>query len=255
MFDLHCHVLYSIDDGAKDLEDSLNICTLSSASGVKGICATPHYIDGDSEVGIPMINEYLDVLNDDVKKKGLDLIVYPGMEVFITSNLLELYEKGRILCINNTKYMLIELPLFNSLPNYLYDVLFNLEVKGIKPIIAHPERCKAIIDSPNTVYRLIERGCLMQINAGSITGPANNKVKHTADILLDHNLVHAVASDTHSSKGRIHSLSDAYEIVSKKHGKSYADELFIANPEKIINGQDLDIKEPEKIKKKKFLIF
>lgn len=256
MFDVHCHVLCDLDDGAKDLEDSVTICSISASAGVKAVTATPHFIEYDSEVRIPSINERLDTLNGELLKRDIDLKVLPGMEIFITSNLIALYERGRILCLNNTRYMLIELPLFNTLPTYLYDVMFNLEIKGVKPIIAHPERCRSIIEHPNTVYHLIEKGCLMQINAGSITGPADNKVKKTAEILLEHGLVHAVASDTHSSRGRIHSLSDAYEVVTKKYGKDYADELFNTNPGKIINGQDIDIREPERIKKKKkFLIF
>lgn len=255
MYDIHCHVLFDVDDGAKDIEDSMSICALAAASGVKGICATPHYIDGDGEIEVSLINERIGTLNNEIKSRGIDMQIIPGMEVFITSNLVELYKNGRILGLNNTVYLLIELPLYNNLPNYLYEMLFSLEIKGIKPIIAHPERCRAIIDHPNTVFRLIERGCFIQINAGSITNTSDRKVIQTAENLLKHKLVHAVASDTHSCSGRIHSLSIAYNTVLKDYGKSFADELFITNPQRIINGQDLVITEPERIEKRRLGLF
>jgi protein-tyrosine phosphatase len=255
MFDIHCHVLPAIDDGAKDMGDSLAICRKAVAEGVLAIAATPHFIEGESEVLPETIQSRLDYLHTELNKAGIDLTVHPGMEIYMSPNLAELYEQGKVIAINNKNYMLIEMPIFGTIPPYADEVIFSLQMKRLKPLIAHPERYRAVREHPNIVYRFIEKGCAIQVNSGSIMGQFGKEVQKTASKLLEHNLVHAISSDNHSCRNRIASLRECYEYVAKKYGGRKADNLFINNCRAIIQGQDLYMDTPSPIKRNKFWLF
>lgn len=255
MYDIHCHILPGVDDGVKNLQDSLEMCKIAWEDGVNTIIATPHYIDKESEIDPLHLLDKVDSLNREIKGKSFGLNILPGMEIFIAPDLAKLYEDGKIITLNMKRYMLIEFPLYNSLPTYLFDMIFSLELKEVTPVIAHPERCNVIIENPGILYRFIEKGCIIQVNAGSIEGKFGTTVQKTADTLLKHNMVHVIASDNHSSSSRMSRLKNSYDIVSKKYGVKLAEDLFINNPLKIINGEEIDVPDPVKIKKKKFLLF
>lgn len=239
MYDIHCHVLYGVDDGARNIEDSINICRLLANDGVKAVIATPHYMEGKSQIDSSRLFTHVFLLNLELKVENIDMEVLAGMEVYTNPDLLNLYEQKKIITINYKNYMLIELPQYNILPPYLDDLLFNLQLKGIKPVIAHPERYISVIKDPYIVYSLINKGCIMQVNSGSVEGLFGSTVRKTAYILLKNNMVHVVSSDTHSSYRNISSLKNCYGIIYKKFGKDTAENLFINNPYKIINGENI----------------
>ena len=251
MYDIHSHVLPGIDDGAVDIEASIEICRAAFEEGITTIVATPHYISGESEIEKSKLLTYISLINQELKTEDIDLLVLPGMEIYITPNLYELYQQGKIITLNCKNYMLIELPLYNSLPAYLYNVIFNLEIKGIKPVIAHPERCKAVIDHPSIVNSLIDKKCIIQVNSGSIEGLYGKDAQRTANYLLENNMVHVIASDCHSIKGRKSLLKDSYNIVAKKYGARVAQDLFVANAYRIISGESIVDSEPVEVRKKK----
>lgn len=255
MYDIHCHVLHGLDDGAKDINESMLICRVEAKYNVDTIVATPHFIEGESEVKPSSILSGIKEVEEEAKAIGLNIKVLPGMEIYIVPGLVKLFEENRVVTINGKGYMLIELPLFESMPSFTEEVLFELQLRGIKPIIAHPERCRSIINHPNIVYRLIKKECLMQVNAGSITGLFGKQVQKTAITLLDHNMVHAIASDMHAGHGRIEGMDKCFKMVSKKYGRDSANDLFVENPEKIINGEDIYFEDPDRIQRKKFWIF
>jgi protein-tyrosine phosphatase len=116
MFDIHCHILSSIDDGARDIQESIDMCRIGSEAGMKAICATPHFIEGESEVDLSTIYERIEHLKTELDKAGISVELYPGMEVFASPNLVSLYEGKKIITLNNKNYMLIELPMFEKLP-------------------------------------------------------------------------------------------------------------------------------------------
>lgn len=255
MFDIHCHLLPDVDDGAVDFEDSLKMCKLSSEDGVRAIIATPHYIDKESEVKKADIYDKIRILNEKLSQNGLNMVILPGMEIFISNNLVQLLEQGDIITLNDTCYMLVEFPLYNAPPNYLEEVVFDLELKGITPVLAHPERCSYIHKHPNIIYEMIKKECLVQINCGSLLGNFGKNAQKTAVTLLEHGMVHFVASDNHSMHKRFVSLIEGYNIVEKKFGKDMADTLFIDNPDKLIKGEDIIPEDPALIKKRKLFFW
>jgi protein-tyrosine phosphatase len=134
-------------------------------------------------------------------------------------------------------------------------VLFNLQLKGIYPLIAHPERYREVQEHPNTVYRLIQTGCAIQVNSGSIEGTLGAKIQKTVNLLLEHKMVHAVGSDCHSSRSRMHVLQKSFTIVKKRFGAEYAKKLYMDNPSAILSGDEIDMEEVDKIEKKHFFVF
>lgn len=250
MYDIHCHILWGIDDGAKDIDDSIEMCKSSSERGIKRIIATPHFIEGESEVEPSALMSQVYLLNQEIKSQKIDIEILPGMEIFITPNIIELYEKGKIITLNCKNYMLLELPLHGPLPNFLEDVIFHLQIKGIKPVIAHPERCRAIMKRPDIIYNLIERGCIIQINSGSLKGLYGMGPRKTAMKLLKHSMVHVIASDRHSSRRKALQFDKCYKVIKRKFGETMAEDLLKNNPLKIINGKNIDIFEPKEIKKR-----
>lgn len=253
MYDVHCHVLYGVDDGPNNIEDSLSMCRAAEKDRIKVIAATPHFIEGITTTSPSIILERIHRLNQRLKEENTDLLLVPGMEVYMTPNLINLYEEGRIITINQKKYLLIEFPVYIKNLSYLENTLFTLQIKGVKPLIAHPERYKAVIKEPEIVFDLIDRGCLMQINSGSLEGLYGKDVQKTAFTLLKSMAVHVIATDSHFSNGKPGLLRNTYRSITKKFGKNVSDELLIHNPLKIINGEDISVREPDPFKKKKFL--
>lgn len=249
MIDIHCHILPNIDDGAKDMVEAVEMARIAYKEGITKIVATPHYIE-DGEYLSEGIDEKVKKLNSILKEKEIDIEILAGNEVYITPNMVSLVENKNINTINNNKYLLIELPFFD-MPNYTEEIIFELKLMGITPIIAHPERNKAISENPNMLVKYIDMGALCQINSGSITGKFGKETMETALDLIKHDMTHIVASDGHSMRGRKPSLKSAYEKIMGLYGEEKAKELFYVNTQKIIEGKEIDITLPKRIEKKK----
>lgn len=139
MVDIHSHIIPGIDDGSNSLETTLNMMSIAKEAGVTKMVATSHYYRGKFENSISVIEKKANELNYTLKEKGVDIDVIPGQEVFIDNYTLKDYKEGIIGTINNTDYMLVEFDMM-SLGENAIDTLYELQIKGIKPIIAHPER-------------------------------------------------------------------------------------------------------------------
>lgn len=241
MMDIHCHILPLIDDGSDSIETSIEMLKIANREGIEKIIATPHYYKGVFESDINQINALTSNLNEISRNLNLNIQVLKGQEVFLTRDLLSLYKNGRILTLNSSKYMLVELP-FDIFPKYALDIIYELRIIGIIPIIAHPERYSYVIEKPSTINDFIDEGCLFQINSSSITGDFGREIQRTSQILISHNICHFIASDAHSNKKRIPSLQKSFDI-SKKINSNIS--INVSNNEKklINNGNILqDVK-------------
>ena len=252
MIDIHCHILPGADDGPQTLEESIEMARIAYEDGIRTIVSTPHYIDGNTDHSGDYILDKVWNLNKELKRKEINIEILCGNEVYITPNLNELIKKNRIHTINSTQYLLIEFPMF-GLPMYVEQVIFDLQLLGITPIIAHPERYKWVAEDPSLIKDFIRMGALCQINSGSITGKFGQAAKSTSNLLITHNMAHVVASDGHSPRTRTPKLLEAYEYIVNKNGKKLADWLFYVNPKKIICGEIMERIEPVEIHKRKNL--
>lgn len=233
--DIHSHIVPGIDDGAVNDAMALKMLKIAYKSGTRHIIATPHYVYGNTRYAFGTIIEKCNEINKLAKSVGIDVNVYPGCEIFINPELLELYEQRLIDTLSLSRYMLIEFPMM-SIPPYAEEVLYNIQLKGITPIIAHPERYSEIQSRPEILEAFVNRGILTQVNSGSITGLYGREAKKTAMKLLKMALVHFVASDSHTDGKRNPNLSKAAKIVERKFGVKIREDLFTNNGMKIIAG-------------------
>lgn len=235
--DIHSHILYGIDDGSKSLEESKKIIKQHIEMGFKDIVVTPHYIENSDYI---TNNEEKEKILKTLKKEFNDINLYLGNEVFINNNIEELLNNNEISTINGSKYLLIELPLHNKIKNAT-DIIYELRIKGIIPIIAHPERYEFVQKNPDSVDELIEEGAILQSNYGSIIGVYGEHAKKTMKKLLKKNVISVLATDIHFPNNKIYLNMDTIrkkltKIISEEKLK----ELTILNPKKIINNEDID---------------
>lgn len=213
MVDLHCHILPGIDDGAKNEKDFFDMINIAIKDGISLIITTPHhsrhFTNKISDVR-DMVKRYNEILSE----KNLNIKLVAGQEVHIRSNLIEMLDNGDIQPIENTNYMLIEFP-FDKLPSYAIDIIYELRVRGIIPIIAHPERYTYVMNDETLLNDFIREGCLFQINAISLRGDFGKKVKATADKLVKNNIVDFIASDSHNTGKKAPIISDVIKSLDK----------------------------------------
>lgn len=250
MIDIHAHILAGIDDGPKTWEDSLKLAELAVQSGIKTMVATPHYQYGDDlnnqEKVIAAVKYFQGLLDE----RGIPLQVLPGGEVMISAYYGSFTKCKDFPTLNGTgKYVLIELPV-DLIPGNINEVIFNFRVKGITPIIAHPERNLQVIKNPNIMLKLIEYGALSQVNACSLVGKQGRRVMRTAEVLLVHKMAHFLASDSHGIRTRIPWLGQAKNKLEKFLGAQIAKRIIYEHPKAVLNGENFRVEEPEKYNKR-----
>jgi protein-tyrosine phosphatase len=239
MIDIHTHILPSLDDGPKTIEESIELCKIAANDGIKTIVATPHSKDGAYEAKSDETLKKVKELNLKLKEIQLDLEILPGAEVHINERLVEYIKNGEVLTINNgRKFLLLELPFF-FVPPITDELISNLRSIGIVSIISHAERITKFQKTPKILSQLVKSGTLIQITAQSLTGDFGSRERKCAEWLLKHEMVHFIASDVHSLTGRPPILSKALERAAKIIGEKKARALVSHNPEQIINGLDI----------------
>ncbi len=252
MIDFHSHIIWDIDDGSKDFKMSCDMIENSICQKVQGICATPHYIIDEQEIDKSVYKEKLNALKEKYSNK---INILSGIEVYINPNIPKYYKEEKIWGINNSRYVLIELPM-RDYPLYTKDVFYELVILGAKPIIAHPERNLKIQQNVGLLTDLLDEGALAQMNAGSLTGMFGNHVKEFAEMLIKTNRIHMIGSDGHNNRSRKTDMLSAYETVGKLNKELY--QWIEDNNIRIINNEEvvpLKILENKEKKLKIFNIF
>lgn len=249
MIDLHSHILPGIDDGAQTIEDSIAMAKTAAKEGIHTIVATPHHQNGKYINEREEILHQVKHLNNIFKENDINLNVLPGQEIRLYGELLEDYDHNKIVPLNETKYVFIEFP-SNHVPRYAEKMLYELQVKGLRPIIVHPERNGELIERPEKLYNFVNKGILTQVTAGSLVGKFGKKINKFSLQLIEHNLTHMIASDAHNVTSRAFHLQAAYDVIGKEFGTSTQMD-FKENPYLIISGKSIYKEEPEQIRRKK----
>lgn len=230
MIDIHCHILWEIDDGPADLAGSLAMARAAAADGTRQLVATPH-------VGLHMhapqlIAEKVALLNETIAAEGLELEILTGAD-----NLHNL-GAGKLACysINGGRYVLIEYP-HSHLPADAGDCIFEALRHKLVPIITHPERNPSIVQKPQLLRELVERGALVQLTAESLTGGFGGASRACARYLLKQQLVHFLASDGHSADWRPPCLSAGVKAAARLIGDAAARALVFDNPARVVGDE------------------
>jgi protein-tyrosine phosphatase len=252
MIDLHCHILPGIDDGAPDITHSLAMAQAASKEGIRQIVATPHHHDGKYVNNRDVVFQKVKELNERLTEEKIPVTILPGQEIHLFGELDEEMNSGQFLPLNHTSpYLLVELP-SSHVPRYTEQLLFNLQLKGYVPIIAHPERNREISENPGKLYSLIKKGAYSQVTALSVAGGFGKKAQKLSLNLLENNLAHFVASDAHNTRTRPFKMEQALNTIEKKIGTSKVYELT-ENAQYVIEGQAVIKDMPTKIKSRKIL--
>ena len=237
MIDIHSHIIPNVDDGARSVEETFNILKEAQEAGFTDVILTSHFLLNYYETNAQELIFWKEKLQEVLKKQGTKINLHSGMEIYITNQMEELLENKKILTLANSGYMLIELPLATNVKYFDY-VVYYLEAKGIKPIIAHPERYKCVQKDPHIVEEYIEKGCLIQCNYGSIVNLYGREAEKTIKTLLKKNQVHFLGSDVHRENGTYLIILDAIKKIRKIIGENKINEITTINPKKILQNEE-----------------
>jgi protein-tyrosine phosphatase len=265
MIDLHSHILSGLDDGARTLEESIQMCRVSYADGIRTIVATPHTLNGIYQndrstilAKVQELNEALAKLSSafslqpsalSVEPSALRLLpsairILPGADVHFNEQILRQLDQGNVTTVGDGgKFLFVEFPSY-GIPYRAEEVLFQLRAKGIVPIISHPERNMEIAKRPQRYYQMIRMGCLGQVTTMSLTGEFGSGIRRIAEKLLTHRLLHFIASDAHSVNGRPPVLSPAVRAAGGILGEKEAKRMVTEYPQAILEGRKPDVPEP-----------
>ena len=233
MIDLHSHILPGIDDGAPDLDVSVNLVRELSNGGVTDVVATPHYIEETIYTSPASTNKKLmRKLQKKLKDEGIDVKVHLGNEIYICKGIAKLLKSKKISGSGGSKYLLIELPMSGDFPGY-QDIFLELLRDGYKVVLAHPERYTAFSKDFALITELYDMGVLMQCNIGSFVGQYGKSVLKLAKKIAKNKMIFAVGSDIHHTHG-----DDFIPNAIKKLAKFYTDEeldtILNKNPKTIL---------------------
>lgn len=243
MIDIHTHILPGIDDGAQDIYDTLEMASMAAEIGVTAMVATPHCnIPGmfDNYFGDAYV-EVFKQASEAIRREGIPVKLLPGMEAFATYDLPDLLVDGKIMPLNQSRYVLIEFS-FEEDPDYASDILRRVKAVGGNPVIAHAERYEFIQEDPSLVWKWRNLGYVIQVNKASFLGKFGSRAQNTAYRLLRHNLVSVVASDAHRPYQRTPYLLDAYEELNLEYSEQELNVWFLENPGRICNNQPILMK-------------
>jgi tyrosine-protein phosphatase YwqE len=210
--DIHSHLLHGIDDGSKNLDESVALIKRMNAIGIKNFVVTPHIMEGVWENNPTIIKKKLAELTSHLKDLGItDVKIKAAAEYMLDSNFNKLLASKKLLTVKDA-YILVEMSYLNA-PVNLYEILFQIQIAGYKPILAHPERYSFYHKNFKEYQKLKDAGCHFQLNLLSLTNYYGKGVNAIAMKLLKENMIDFVGSDTHHQRHL-----DTFEKISdKKH--------------------------------------
>src|SRR5947209_8926698 len=235
MVDIHCHILPGLDDGPDSMTESFALAESAIAEGITHVVATPH-CSNEFGFDFPRVLRLRDQLQGEL---GDRLTLATGCDFHLNPENLQAFRtQPSQYCINQRDYLLVE---FNeiSIPPAMDDTLHGLQLKGIRPIITHPERNGILRRLPVRLTRWVHLGCFVQVTAGSLTGNFGPRAQEDSLCWIAQGLVHLVASDAHNTKRRPLRLQPAYDVVAAQFGDEKADALLVHNPLAALEGREL----------------
>ena len=214
---MHCHILPGVDDGSQDVETSLKMIERLEAQGAKKIVLTPHYYSNEIS-----LDDFLKMRDKAFKRLceayGGEIELIPAAEVYISDYLFNNDSLDR-LCIGNSRYVLIEHPFSASFGSSDYDRLMNLYCDyKIRPVLAHIERYRALMESKYLLDDYIEMGCLTQVNISTFSD-APRSVRKRVLKLLDEGKIHFIGSDSHNLDSRPPDYEAGAKMIITKCGE------------------------------------
>lgn len=226
MIDIHHHLLFDTDDGPKDLDSSVAQAEAAAADGITHVVCTPHA--NDTFAFVPERNEErLAAIRERLNGK---LKLGLGCDFHLSYDNIEDALKNPVkYTINHGKYLLVEFAEF-MIPENIGDTFYEFTVRGMRPIITHPERNPLLQRDPTRMGEWLRTGCLVQVTAASLNGRFGRRAQALSWEMLERNWVHFIATDAHNLASRAPAMKPAFEAIAKKFGEDTAQRLCVENP-------------------------
>jgi protein-tyrosine phosphatase len=238
LVDIHCHLLPGIDDGAADLTAALAMARIAAGDGIATVVATPHQLGAHARNRAEDVRRRTREFAAALAAAKIPLAVLPGGDVRVDDHLPRRLADGEALTLgDHGRHLLLELPHELYVP--LDGTLAELQRAGVVGVLSHPERNAGLLAHPNIAAELVDRGCLMQVTAGSFRGAFGPAAQRLAEWMLAEGLVHFVATDAHGVSSRRPLLRPAFDRVAELAGASAAVELCSQNPAAVAAGRDV----------------
>jgi len=236
--DVHCHLAPGLDDGAATPDDALAMARMAVADGIATIVVTPHQLGGNAKNSGRIVREAVGRLQERLDRHCVPLRVLPGADVRIEPDLVRKVRDGEVVTLaDRRRHVLLELPHEVYVP--LDGLLAELAAAGLTGILSHPERNQGILNRPHLVRPLVERGCLLQVTAGSLTGTFGTAVRELAEMLVQEGLVHFIATDAHGTRARRPVMSEAFQRAADLTDRETALDLCCRNPAAVVAGEKI----------------
>ena len=233
--DIHCHLVPAIDDGASDWNETLAMARMAVADGIETIVCTPHQLGNFSMNRGETIRAAVTQLQQVLTDHQIPLRVLPGADVRIEPQMIAGLGSGDVVSLADLRrHVLLELP--HELYFPLEPVLAQLEAVGMVGILSHPERNQGILGNPSVLEPLVERGCLMQVTAGSLVGTFGPQIQKFSESMIEAGLVHFVSTDAHGIKSRRPKLGRAFDHIAAMTSVQYAELIACTNPAAVAAG-------------------
>lgn len=238
--DLHCHIIPEFDDGPQSIEESVAMIRLAMQEGISTIVSTSHCSDlKNIDKFVELRDSKLNTLRDHLKEEDIYIKIIKGAEVYIGMNLFDSVHIEQ-LTLGDTKYMLIEFPM-HSIPLFAEEFFYRLLLRGYVPIIAHPERNEQILRTPELLHRFVDLGALAQLTGGSITGYFGHRVQRCAHTILNNEIAHIVATDSHNIDKRKPIVKECIKKLNSWVGETKTRDLVLNTPLLILSNKNVDI--------------
>lgn len=240
MIDLHAHILPGLDDGVQSDEEALNTARQAFEQGITHVVATPHIIPSVYQYKLILIPAKIFVLQRTLDEEKVAIRILPGAEYCLEPQLLLKLKRGELLTINGCgKHLLVELPKLHW-PDYAENIFFELQLNGVTPVLAHPERNITLVRYPQKLLNLVQRGVLVQLTAGSFIGLYGKEIMTASEQFVRSGLVHFMASDLHGMGKRLLAMTAAKDKLKHLLGEEKAKRILVDNPLAVIRGGTID---------------
>lgn len=236
MIDTHCHILWGIDDGAKDRWECIEMLKSAAKDGIQIIAATSHIKEPIFNNDKDRLHKAKVELEKAIEKHQIGIQIITGAENFVSFSTMHKLKEHQFVPYENSNYLLVEFSWTINMRDHPTRFLHAIIKEGYRPVIAHPERYQWVHQDYSLLKTWQKMGCLLQVNRTSILGlDKREKANQIVKTMLEDGLVDVIASDAHHPyEPRVAKLSDVYQSIASTYGKSKADLYFYHNPAKII---------------------
>lgn len=227
--DVHCHIMPRIDDGSRNMTETIKMLKIAEAEGITHIIATPHFKSGHHNANPQKVSELINAVNDAAATLRINMNLYQGNEILYFEDMCSYIDTGKISRMNGTNHILVEF--MPSDPyQYIRNSIDEIIGEGYHPIIAHIERYGCMVDDIENVREIKHMGAQIQVNASSVTGRMGKDIKKFVHRLLKEEIVDYVGTDAHRcERSRVPKMKECAHMLYKKYNEEYVDSILYGN--------------------------